>query len=400
MKYLTLVSLIVLTLFSCKEEDDGTTEMPDLRPVLSLADAEVNETDEDFDFNLTLMLDRPAASNVVLNYATSDGSASGASDFERVENAEVIIPAGVTEFNISVRIKGDEAEEPTETFQVLLLNPINATLDNSSATISILDDDDPSGNGLNIPTSGYVSADSYEGMSMVWEENFNGNTIDESMWNFEIGTGNNGWGNSELQYYRKENASIAESEYLVIEARNEQFGGSDYTSTRMTTQDKKEFQYGRIDIRAALPEGKGLWPALWMLGENFQSTGWPMCGEIDIMELVGNDPGRVHGTVHFGDSFANHQFVGGSTALSGGAKFSEEFHVFSIDWVEDRINFLVDDEVYKTITPATTGDQPYPFNQPFFFIVNVAVGGQWPGSPDNTTSFPQRMIVDYIRVFQ
>ena len=203
-----------------------------------------------------------------------------------------------------------------------------------------------------------------------------------------------------MQYYRAENTSVVDNDYLVIEARNEAFGGRDYTSSRMITMNKQSFQFGRVDIRAAMPEGQGLWPALWMLGSDFQSIGWPMCGEIDIMELVGHQPGRTHGTVHFGDSWQEHSSKTASKTLPGGAKFSEEFHVFSLVWQENEIQILLDDVVYNTITPSDMNGQNYPFNNDFFFIFNVAVGGQWPGSPDNTTSFPQRMIVDYVRVFQ
>lgn len=188
--------------------------------------------------------------------------------------------------------------------------------------------------------------------------------------------------------------------HMVIEARNEAFGGSNYTSSRLITRGKREFRYGRIDIRAVLPEGRGLWPALWMLGRNITQVGWPACGEIDIMELIGSNPGRVLGTVHFGNSTAQRQFVGGSKTLPSGKKFSEEFHVFSLIWEQNRIRWLVDDEEYFEFTPAQSGGGPYPFNNHFFFIFNVAVGGTLPGSPDATTVFPQRMIVDYIRVFQ
>jgi beta-glucanase (GH16 family) len=161
---------------------------------------------------------------------------------------------------------------------------------------------------------------------------------------------------------------------------------------------KKEFKYGRVDIRAALPKGQGIWPALWMLGSNFSDVGWPMCGEIDIMELVGGDgkDNIVHGTTHWDNngSYANY---GGSYRLPTGI-FNDEFHVFTIIWDESKIAWLVDDKQYHSIdiSPAALSE----FRQEFFFIFNVAVGGNWPGSPDGTTEFPQRMIVDYVRVFQ
>ncbi|MBL7829236.1 MAG: glycoside hydrolase family 16 protein, partial [Saprospiraceae bacterium] len=159
-------------------------------------------------------------------------------------------------------------------------------------------------------------------------------------------------------------------------------------------------KFGRVDIRAALPKGQGIWPALWMLGTNIDAVSWPACGEIDIMELTGNLPNRVLSTVHFGANVSQHQYVSQSKYLSGNDNFQDEFHVFSIIWVADKIEFLIDNEVYHTITPASLNGAPYPFNKPFFFIFNIAVGGNLPGSPDNTTPFPQSMIVDYIRVFQ
>ena len=156
-----------------------------------------------------------------------------------------------------------------------------------------------------------------------------------------------------------------------------------------------------MDIRAVLPEGQGIWPALWMLGESITSVGWPRCGEIDIMEILGHEPSKLHATVHYANNNGDRVMNGTSTNLPGGQKFSDEFHVFSIIWEEDRIQFLLDDVPYHNITRNTLGlSNPYPFNEPFFFIFNVAVGGNWPGSPDGTTRFPQHMIVDYIRVFQ
>jgi beta-glucanase (GH16 family) len=164
----------------------------------------------------------------------------------------------------------------------------------------------------------------------------------------------------------------------------------------MTTQDKKFFKFGRIDIRAKLPVGKGIWPALWMLGTNINSVGWPACGEIDIMELIGTYPERVTGTMHWSGTS---QSKGLNYSLSTG-DFSQQFHAFSIIWTQDNIQWFVDDQLYLSASSADVGVAAYPFNADEFFIFNVAVGGNWPGSPDNSTLFPQRMFVDYVRVFQ
>jgi beta-glucanase (GH16 family) len=212
-------------------------------------------------------------------------------------------------------------------------------------------------------------------------------------------TGAGGWGNNELQYYREDNTSLVNGN-LVITAKEQRYGQSNYTSSRIVSRGKKAFKFGRVDIRASLPKGQGLWPALWMLGTNITSVGWPVCGEIDIMELTGNLPNRVLGSVHFGSSPEKRQIRSMAKYLDGNKSFHNEFHVFSIIWKDNLIEFLVDDEKYFTITPQDMGNELYPFNKSFFFIMNVAVGGNLPGSPDPSTPFPQHMIVDYIRVFQ
>jgi len=248
-----------------------------------------------------------------------------------------------------------------------------------------------------IPTTGYSTPLSYPGYTLVWSDEFDGTSL-SSDWTFEIGNGSSGWGNNELQYYRAENTTVSDG-LLVITAKEEAFDGYQYTSSRIITKGKQFFQYGRIDIRAALPFGQGIWPALWMLGENISSVGWPACGEIDIMEMIGgagfNDR-TVHGTLHW-DDFGNHVYYGESNSLATG-KFAEEFHVFSIIWDENSIKWLRDDiEFHEAdITPAQLSE----FQNEFFFIFNIAVGGDWPGSPNASTVFPQTMAVDYVRVFQ
>lgn len=249
-------------------------------------------------------------------------------------------------------------------------------------------------------TSGYSTPLSYPNLTLVWNDEFNGNQLNTSDWNFEIGTGNNGWGNAELQYYLQENVSVNNG-FLTIEAKQQVFNTNQYTSSRITTEGKQSFQYGRIDIRAKLPYSKGIWPALWMLGDNFSTIGWPRCGEIDIMELVGGNVAGggddvVHGTIHW-DNGGVKADVGGSYTLDQGI-FANKFHVFTLIWNSNELKWYVDDTLFFTvdITPADLEE----FHQKFFFIFNVAVGGNWPGSPDATSVFPQKMIVDYVRVFQ
>ena len=246
------------------------------------------------------------------------------------------------------------------------------------------------------PSAGYSSPLSYPGYSLVWNDEFEGNTL-SSDWVFEIGNGNWGWGNNELQYYLEENVSV-ENGVLTITAKNNSFNTFDYTSSRIKTQGNQSFKYGRIDVRAALPFGQGIWPAIWMLGDNFSSAGWPNCGEIDIVELVGgsgNNDKTIYGTLHWEDN--GHSEYGGSNSIGDG-KFADEWHVFSIIWDQNQIRFLRDDVQYHAMN--ITGPQLTEFHQNFFFIMNVAIGGNWPGSPNSSTIFPQRMFVDYIRVFQ
>ena len=247
------------------------------------------------------------------------------------------------------------------------------------------------------PTTGFTSPLTYPGLSLVWDDEFNGTSL-SSDWTFDIGTGSGGWGNNELQYYTNQNHSVNNG-YLEITAKEETINAQQYSSTRLKTQGIKSWKYGRIDIRAALPYGQGIWPAFWMLGDNISSVSWPTCGEIDIMEMIGGSGDRdrtVHGTVHWNENGSHAQFGNSKTLPSG--KFADEFHVFSIVWNQNSITWFLDNVPYNTvdITPANMSA----FQEKFFLIFNMAVGGNWPGNPDGTTIFPQKMYVDYVRVFQ
>lgn len=243
---------------------------------------------------------------------------------------------------------------------------------------------------------GYPAADAYDGMTLVWSDEFDGTAINANNWTYDLGA--SGWGNNEWQNYTDspENSSVADG-FLTITARQE---GSGYTSARMKSEGLQEFQFGRIDVRAKLPQGQGIWPAIWMLGANIGSVGWPACGEIDIMELVGHQPATTHGTAHWGSSWNVHQYNGSSISLPAGQTFGDAFHLFSVVWEQDQITWLMDDQTFFSIDNTQMNGQPYPFNAPFFFILNIAVGGNWPGYPDATTQFPQEMVIDCIRVFQ
>ena len=235
---------------------------------------------------------------------------------------------------------------------------------------------------------------------LVWSDEFNGSGLDLSKWSYQIGTGFQGWGNNELQYYtnRPVNVDVFDG-HLWIVAHRENFGGMQYTSARIRTRNKGDWRYGRIEMRAKLPRGRGIWPAFWMMPTDEVFGGWPQSGEIDIMELVGHEPNRVHGTIHFATPSLQHQFQGSFYTLPQGT-FNDNFHLFWIEWQQNEIKWYVDSTLYFTRVPAHLGGANWPFNERFHIILNVAVGGNWPGSPDSTTVFPQSMVVDYVRVYQ
>jgi beta-glucanase (GH16 family) len=239
-----------------------------------------------------------------------------------------------------------------------------------------------------------------------WTDEFDGSTgsaPDPKKWMEETGGG--GWGNHELEYYtsRRKNSRV-EKGNLVIEAVQEKFTGTDgvtrdYTSARLKTEKLFEQAYGKFEARIKIPSGRGMWPAFWMLGSDISTVGWPGCGEIDIMENVGSEPAQILGSLH-GPGFSGGHSLHAAKVLSSG-KMADDFHVFAVEWEPKEIRFYVDGELYETRSPA---DLPagahWVFDHPFFLILNVAVGGDWPGSPDEWTKFPQRMLVDYVRVYE
>ena len=218
------------------------------------------------------------------------------------------------------------------------------------------------------------------------------------IWDYNIGTGINGWGNNELQYYtnRTENVNV-ENGVLLITAKEESFQGSSYTSARLVTKGLFEQEYGRYEARVRLPYGQGIWPAFWLLGANDDEASWPQIGEIDIMEFRGQEPTKVLGSVH-GPGYSGGDAITKSFSLTND-RFDTGFHVFGIEWAPEYINFYVDDVLYNQITPAdVTGE--WVFDHPFYIIMNLAVGGSFVGSPDTETRFPQTMLVDYVRVYK
>ncbi len=237
-------------------------------------------------------------------------------------------------------------------------------------------------------------------VSLIWSDEFEGpagTPPDPDRWVFDIGTD---WGNDQLEYDtdRPENVSLDGQGNLAITAREEDYEGQPYTSGRIKTEGRFSHAYGRFEARIKLPVGQGLWPAFWLLGNDFSRVGWPQCGEIDVMEYRGQEPNVIHGSLH-GPGYSAGNAVTGRFTLPG-AGFDQDFHVFAIEWQPDQITWLVNDVVYQRRTPA---DLPqgtrWVFDHPFFIILNVAVGGTFVGDPAPDTQFPQTMLVDWVRVY-
>ncbi len=387
-RLLSLLLLLVLGLGACKKGGDSPSA------VVSISNVSQERGATATTFKFTVSLDKAINREVSMSYATSDGNAKAGTDYTAASGS-ISIPANATEATLSVTVSGDSIRRENQLFYVQLSNPVGCTFKTSKGTGTIVNENLTV---LQVDNKGYTTPSTYPGMTLKWGDEFSGRDVNTNDWTFEIGN-NNGWGNNELQYYtsRKENVFVSNGN-LVIEARQESYGNKNYTSTRMITKGKQEFTFGRIDIRAKIPKGRGIWPALWMLGKNIDVASWPACGEIDIMENVGHEQSKVYGTLHWGNSFATHASKSQSYTLSSGL-LSDEFHVYSCVWQQDLVKILIDDVQYFQLTKAEVS-QNYPFNSDFFLIFNVAVGGNWPGNPDATTVFPQRMVVDYVRVFQ
>jgi len=252
-----------------------------------------------------------------------------------------------------------------------------------------------------------ASSPTSSGWTLVWSDEFNGangSVVDASKWVSETGGG--GWGNDELEYYTNRPLNAHQQDgNLLIKVLQEKYTGSDgvtrnYTSARLKTLGKFTQAYGRFEARIKIPRGQGIWPAFWMLGDNIDKPGWPDCGEIDIMENIGKEPALVHGTIH-GPGYSGAGGIGAPYALPNKQPFADDFHVYAVEWEPTAIRFYVDKDLYATRVPA---DLPkgakWVYDHPFFLLLNVAVGGGWPGSPDATSVYPQEMLVDYVRVYR
>jgi beta-glucanase (GH16 family) len=250
-----------------------------------------------------------------------------------------------------------------------------------------------------------VSSTKGQNWKLVWADEFDGDTLNTEKWSYQTGTGSdyglNGWGNNELQYYQEENVKVADG-VMTITAKRENVASSQFTSGRIRTINMGDWTYGRFEFRAKMPVDQGLWAAIWMLPTDNDYGGWPSSGEIDIMEYLGHDTTRVHGTIHYGgpDDYQNR----GTDYVTDGTAFNSKFHTFALEWEEGKLRWYVDGERFLNLGTgmwySSSAAFPAPFNRDFHLLINLAVGGNWPGSPDGSTVFPQDLAIDYVRVYQ
>jgi len=231
--------------------------------------------------------------------------------------------------------------------------------------------------------------------TLIFEEHFLETTLDTAHWNYELGDGCPnlcGWGNNERQVYTKENVSVKDGHLIITATKDSTL----YRSGRITTSDKVEFQYGTVEVRAKLATGEGLWPAIWLLGSDIDTVGWPACGEIDMMEYVGKNPNEIFTTLHTSDSYGNSK----NSKITINEYIEEGFHVYKTNWTEDAISFYIDDTLVYTFSPEVKTEKTWPFNRPFYIILNMAIGGNFGGPEVDDSIFPQEFVVDYVKVYK
>ena len=337
-------------------------------------------------------------SNLTIEVDIADDRSGSVTVMARADNAVLY------EFDMGTPSTNDTGVSETGDFDFVYESSGNYTIEvkaigNSGRFIRQQTQISVSSGEPNTSGQGYTTPIEYPDMDLLWNDEFDGSILNGSFWTHEIGNGCPnicGWGNNELEYYREQNTTVNEG-VLTIEARQETIQSNNYTSSRLKTQGKFAFTYGRVDVRAKLPGGgRGLWPAIWMLGQNITSVGWPRCGEIDIMEMIGGTENTTHGTAHWAAANGDRVLDGNDRTIAQG--LDDQFHVHSIVWTPSTIQWYLDDVPFHTLD--ITGSDKDAFHNPFFLLLNVAVGGDWPGSPTPDTTFPTSMEVDYVRVFQ
>lgn len=373
---------------TCKVTVEGDDPfVPELRVETSFVKAEGAQGQTVF--QVPVSLSGETDSEVSLKWTTVPGWAKINEDFIQVEPTPVTFLPGETEKSLEVIVLGDNIFEMDDYFDILLTDIQGVIYTDTTTRVYIENDDSYQPELL---TDGYITPDAWPGMMLVWNDEFDGPLINNANWTHELGGG--GWGNEEWEIYTSSstNSFISGGKLNIVATKD----NGNYYSARMVTKDKRQFTYGRVDIRAKMPYGKGIWPALWTLGSNIGQVGWPRCGEIDIMEYLGHIESQVHSTAHYYDG--GHKSKTAVYTLSGGASFNDMFHVFSLVWQENTMKFYVDYHLVHQIKDTQIVFDS--FRLPHFFIFNLAVGGVWPGYPNETTVFPQTLLVDYVRVFQ
>lgn len=369
-----LLCFFSLTITACDKGND-----PAASTLSEVSVSDITHTRDTIATTLHFVLTVSPVSNksITVDYATEEGSAKANTDFVPVAGTLSISPNTSTA-RVEVQITGRKLPAGEQQFKLRLSNAANASIKATDATARIVN-----------PGFGYT---------LVWSDEFDSTALNANNWNYE--TGANGWGNNELENYTAgTNNAYIENGNLVIEAKKEISGSAGYSSARLTSKGKQKFSHGKIEFRAKLPATKGIWPALWMLGENIDQVGWPTCGEIDIMELINKEqPSKIYGTGHWAAN-GGHASAGGNFTLSSGY-YSDAFHLFAIEWDGNQIKWLMDNNQYYQLNRADVTGDSYPFDKEFYLIMNVAVGGNWPGNPDASSVFPQKMLVDYVRVYQ
>lgn len=349
-----------------------------------------------------------SSSNAEIAEISEQTTPSGESPITEPTSSSTDVPATVS--SSSNNASGDAnsssetATSSAATSSATSSSATNSSAESSSATnVSSSGDAVSSANDVASSSSENISSESNPGESkFLWHDEFDGDNIDTDKWTFEIGTGASGWGNNEWEYYtdRKENAYVQDG-ILHIRATKEDYEGSKYTSARIITKGKFSFTYGTVEARIALPVGKGIWPAFWLLGQNIDAVSWPACGEIDIIETV-NSENIVYGTNHWANG-SEYATYGNNTGNYRDQKFEldvTQFHNYKFTWDEKYIRMFVDDFMYHEILIENNTGDTEEFHKPFFFILNVAVAGNWPGFEVDDAQFPNEMLVDYIRVTQ
>jgi hypothetical protein len=325
----TLFGIFTLSFLFVACDKEKTTPITSAN--ISINDISMNEgTGGTSNMEFSLTLSTALTQEASVKITTKDGFAKAVEDYQALSQV-VVFKAGETVKKVSVTIVADDLKEGIDEFQVLLSDAVNCNIFDGIG-LGVINNDD-----TKIPVNdiGFTSPESYPGKTLVWSDEFNANSLNAQDWGFDVGTGcpNCGWGNNELQYYTPgDNLSFSQGK-MIIEARQEQMGGKNYTSTRLISMGKKEFKFGRVDIRAKLPKGQGIWPAFWMLGANFKSVGWPSCGEIDIMEFLGHEEKKVHATIHYklGNNARNT-----TSSLLNDTPLPDEYHVYTLDWQQDK----------------------------------------------------------------